>query len=139
MAASFAITDLISNRHRVENVFGPWPSFHDCLLLAVRLESGEAAVVEIDILAPTDYEKGGELHSPIHEYLVTIRFNDASEIILTDFVAGNIIGELTLSLESSEQDPPRARVRVEPIPACGVELSLLCNRVDVISVIPAAT
>lgn len=131
--AELTATERIANRRRVEDVFGSWSSFHDCLLRAIRLTAGDRAIVEIDILAPAAYEKRGEYHYPIRPHLVTLRFTDATDIFLQDFGAENIIGELVIALDSND----RAAVRIEPIPGVGGELALTCAEMEVVSVVAA--
>ena len=127
----------IRNRGAVDAVFGGWSSFHDCLLLALRLDSElEAApALEIDVLAPRSYEQRGGVYHGIDHHCVTLRFHGVRDVVIADFLSYNLIGELKLAfVESDQPTTSPLRVELEANPGYGGEFALQCDDVEVVRV-----
>ena len=92
--------------------------------------------VEIDILAPSGYERRGEGYHGIDHYCVTFRLRAVTDVVIADFLSFNEIGELKLRLvDPAHPTTSRVQVALEPIAGCGAELALECGEMEVVSVI----
>ena len=128
----------VLGRERFDAVFGGWSSFHDGLLLALRLEArgggrGARAEADFELAEYTEQPNGNYRATAIHR--VTLAFHDVSEVGLDGFLEQNIVGELRLE-RSSSADASRWPIRVilEGIPGYGGDLTWTCSAVEVVRI-----
>jgi hypothetical protein len=138
MPAPSAVEDAIINRAAFDAVFGGWSSFHDQLLVALRVTSAgpRAPVLDAEFRVAGGYaERADGYFHATSWYAVTLRFHAVADVVLDGFLPENVVGELQLSaVEAAGGGPPAVRVTLEGIPGCGADLTLVCAAVEVLTV-----
>ena len=123
----------IINRAALDAIFGGWSSFHDQLLLELRLTTrgAGAPAVEGDFRLAGGYERRADgYYHATSLYDVTLRFHRVADVMLSGFLARNIIGELRLEAGGEGG----VRVTLEGIGGCGGDVAFTCAAVEVVSV-----
>ena len=130
----------IENRALVDRVFGEWPSFHDQLVVGLRIvqESSRSATLELDIDAVASYEPGPDgsfLGRDWHR--VTLRCHNIAQLLVDDWLPENIIAELRFrTIDAAGLDGRGVVLDLDPIGGCGGRVCLICTSVEVVAVQP---
>lgn len=134
----YAVPIYIFNRQALEERFGGWPAFHDAEVQAIRLDSGqrrdEPPSVELDIhVFDTDgVLPSGKLNFVRHT-LVTLRCEEADEIVLDDFGYQNVLFDLLFE-DLGSAAPGNARMLVRLSSSFGVGGHVRCEQCVVLGV-----
>lgn len=138
MLSTEEIEGAITNRSAFDRVFGGWSSFHDSLLLALRLVAvgrQRGVRLEADFELPAAWETRADgFHYPANLHRVSLAFHDVAEIALDDFLEENIVGELRLVPASSGEARRPMRVVLEAIAGCGGGFTCVCGEIEVVRV-----
>ena len=132
------VEDEILNRSAFDAVFGGWSSFHDAMLIAVRLRTDGpyAPTVEADFDLPTEFERQSDGSMlPVGLQRVTLEFRRVAEVTLDEFFPTNWVGELHLArVDPALHEGRLFRVTVEGIAGVGCDLGLTCEAIAVASI-----
>lgn len=132
------VEDEILNRTAFDEVFGGWSSFHDAMLVAVRLRSDgpHAPSVEADFDLATDFEHrtDGYMH-PVALRRVTLEFRRVARLTLSEFLTANWVGELQLArVDPALHEGRSLRATVQAIAGAGCDLDLVCDAIAVVAI-----
>ena len=124
----------IREAHRLTDIFGRWPSFHDAEVLRVRLDHAAdlGASIEADIHL---FEMTSEVDQRgyfvlRHHTLATLRFDGLVGLDLHWFDTQNVIAGLTIE-KVHEPEQPELIWRVELDSSVGLEASFDCAAITV--------
>ena len=132
------VEDEILNRAAFDAVFGGWSSFHDAMLIAVRLGSDgpHAPTVEADFDLPTGFEQqsdGSMLRVGVQR--VTLQFRRVAHVSLDEFFPTNWVGEVHLArVDPALHEGRPLRVTLEGIAGVGCNLDLVCDTIAVAAI-----
>lgn len=129
--------DIVNSEALVER-FGSMPSFHDAEVYAVRLDSGQRGdgvvrlQLDVHVFAVDGVLPDGRFNCVNHS-LVTLEFEDVTELELEAFGRQNVLDELDLE----EVDSPAGRqIQVELPSNNGLGGSFRCRSLAVLDVVP---
>jgi hypothetical protein len=129
------VEDEILNRAAFDAVFGGWSSFHDSMLVGVRLRTDgpHAPTVEADFDLPRAFEpqRDGSMR-PVEIRRVTLEFRRVALVTLKEFLPTNWVGELYLArVDPTFHEGRPLRVTLEGIAGTGCDLDLVCDAIAV--------
>jgi hypothetical protein len=130
----------IQDSHRLTDVFGRWPSFHDAEVLRIVLDHGDRKTIgpslqaTIHLFEMTSQVEHGKYVLKNH-VAATFRFSEIYELKLNDFNHQNSLAGIRIEDISSRQ-LERKNFEVFLDGSFGVSASLLCNSVSIESVEP---
>ncbi len=132
------VEDEILNRAAFDAVFGGWSSFHDAMVVAVRLgaDGPHAPTVEADFDLPTEFEQQSDgAMRPVGLQRVTLQFHRVAQVSLDEFFPTNWVGQLHLSrVDPALHEGRSLRVTVEGIAGVGCNLDLVCHAIAVAAI-----
>jgi hypothetical protein len=135
--------DRIEGAEKLVGVFGYWPSFHDAEVLWMRLDRrpicddcyGPILETLIRAFEMTNEVGPDGFYVLRHHVLVHFRFHDVKGVRLKDFNNQNMLHGLSIA-DIREHQMERIHFEVGFDSTFGVNASLQCYRVEVVSVTP---
>ena len=125
--------EAIANSHRVIEVFGERPSFHDAEILSIRLDRrgpSLEAVIYVHSIGPLNADTG--YFELLHKSIVTMKFDRIILHEVGDFNHQNVI--FGLHIEHVTAGSRKFDVRAEP--CYGGDFHLECDAISVVDVKP---
>lgn len=125
----------IINRELVEDIYGQWPSFHDAEIHELKLSRSKDkrdACLELVIHtfhSTMETDENG-YYKTIHNYLVSLRFENITNLKLEDFNHQNVLWGL--DFQEAEINSNLIKVNMETSYGCRGEF--LCEEVIVLGV-----
>jgi hypothetical protein len=127
----------IQNSDLLTDIFGRWPSFHDCEVLRILLDRDDRwpyLEAAIHVFEMTPQIEGGAYVLKNHT-LVTIRFIEIYQLKLDDFNHQNVLWGLNIA-DISNRQMERINFEVSFGGTFGVSADFQCNAIRVESVVP---
>jgi hypothetical protein len=127
----------IENAEVVTSLFGYWPSFHDAEVLDLAMHRGGEGQSRVSLVARVHvFEMTNQVKPDgyflCHKHLIlTLAFDDANEVVIEGFNHQNTLSELRI-----EEIEPKGRLAVAFEGAYGLEASLTCSAIRVVSAVP---
>ena len=148
----FDPSPLIRNSHKITDIFGYWPTFHDAEIHSLSLSGGvadpcdpkcESPMLDIKIhLWEMSKDVTGENSFVFEKHtLVEMKFRRVEKLELSNFNYQNVIFEMKFGLKPEDlnpigggRKPPRITVEIEP--GFGLCAKFMCQSAEVLSAVP---
>jgi hypothetical protein len=145
----FDPSSMIVDSHKVTDIFGYWPTFHDAEVQSFSVSGGETIAqtlpsdtpiinARIHVFEMTQEVDQQGFYVLAKHTLVDLRFGDIVDLKLEGFVQQNALWGLNIQpvplSPGFSQDP--ASIKVEFSPSCGLYAAFQCGSVSVASAVP---
>jgi hypothetical protein len=149
----FDPSPIIENSHRLTDIFGYWPTFHDAEIQSIHLSRRDGKPWEPESDSPTinltvhlwemtkDVSKEGFFVLAKHT-LTELQFRNVHNVELSEFNYQNSIMEMIFGIEPENLNPSGggrlpAFLTVEIAPSFGLYAKFKCQSAEVVSAIPS--